>query len=257
MVLLTLALMTAGIGGAVAAHAAARPAELSWSPTTSLGSYDYGTLTAGATKSVTFTLTNTGGKPSGPLRITLLGSAAFTIRSNRCTGSLGPNKSCTVPIVYTPMSSGQSESAALTATGKSASASLTLIGKADVGGTPTPNLTLNPGTFTGTTNGTNDYSYTYLPSIHTTTFTVTNSGTSASEKLVIECDGSATGACPYPFTLTHDTCTNTSLAANGGSCTVDLEVTFNQICKDPYYSTELDVVGTGVTYITLDAFATC
>jgi thiol-disulfide isomerase/thioredoxin len=170
----------------------------------------------GATKSVTFTLTNAGGKASGPLRITLSGSSAFTISSNRCSGrSLGPNKSCTVPVEYAPKSSGQSASATLAASGKSARTSLTLSGQGGVGGTP--NLTLSPGKLTGTINGTNSYIYFYPSSIHVTqTFTVTNSGTSSSETLLIECNGSPSqGSCPYPFTLNHDTCTNTSLAANG------------------------------------------
>jgi hypothetical protein len=255
LALALLALAMVGMGGTVTASAATTTARLAWSPTNSLGTYDYGTLTTGATKSVTFTLTNAGGKATGSLRITLSGPSAFTITQNGCTGSLGPNKSCTDTIEYAPKNSGQSASATLTATGKATSASLTLTGQSSVGGTPT--LTLSPGTFTGTTNGTNDYSYSYPPSIHATTFTVTNSGSSASEKLLIACDGSATGECPYPFTRNHDTCTNTSLAPNGGNCTVDLEVTFTQICKDPYYSTELDVVGTGVTYITLDASVVC
>src|SRR5215472_2081003 len=170
MVLLTLAMAMVGMGGAVTASAAATPAALTWSPTNSLGTYDYGTLTTGATKSVTFTLTNAGGKATGRLSITLSGPSAFTITQNGCTGSLGPNKSCTVPVVYAPQSSGQSESATLTATRTATSASLT--------------LTLSPGTFIGTTNGTNDYSYSYHSTIHATqTFTVTNSGTSPSEKL--------------------------------------------------------------------------
>jgi hypothetical protein len=48
---LALALSMAGIGGAVAALAATTPASLAWTPTNSLGTYDYGTLAAGATKS--------------------------------------------------------------------------------------------------------------------------------------------------------------------------------------------------------------
>jgi hypothetical protein len=257
LLMVLLALAMAGIGGAVDAHAATTPARLSWAPTTSSGSYNYGTLAAGTTKSVSFTLTNTGGKATGPLRITLSGPSAFMITQNGCSGSLGPNKSCAVPVVYAPKNSGQSASATLTASGKAAIASLTLTGQTSVGGTP--NLTLSPGRFVETTNGTNYYNYTYPSSTNSTqTFTITNSGTSASEKLVIECDGSATGECPPPFTRNHDTCTNTSLAANGGSCTVDLEVTIPGTCSEhTFYSTELDVVGTGVTYITLNANVEC
>jgi hypothetical protein len=203
LVFLTLALAMAGIGGAVAAHAAPTPASLAWSPTTSSGTYDYGTIATGATKSVTFTLTN--------------------------------------------------------ASGKAASASLTLTGKAGVGGTPT--LTLSPGRLLETVNGTNFYNYTYQPpsTDATQTFTVTNSGTSASKTLLIKCnDLPSSESCNYPFTITHDTCTNTSLAANGGNCTIDLEVTFSGTCqKGTPYSTELDMVGTDVTYLTLFAYALC
>jgi hypothetical protein len=258
LVLLALAMAMVGIGGAVAASAATTPASLAWAPTTSLGTYDYGTLSSGATKSVTFTLTNVGGKATGSLTITLSGPSAFTLTQNGCTGrSLGPNKSCTDAIEYAPQSSGQSASATLDATGKSTSASLTLTGTSGVGGSF--NLTISPGTFEENTNGTNVYIYEYPTRSHVTqTFTVTNSGTSASEKLVIECVASATGDCDPPFTLTQDTCTNTSLAANGGSCTFDLEVTIPGNCLvGQRYSTALDVVGTGVTYITLFANVAC
>jgi hypothetical protein len=263
MVLLTLALMTAGIVGATTADAAAAPARLSWSPITSSGSYDYGTLAAGATKSVTFTLTNTGGKATGPLRITLSEPAAFTISSNRCSGrSLGPNKSCTVPVEYAPKSSGQSASATLTASGKAASASLTLTGKSGLGATPT--LTLSPGTFTGPGNdGANDYDYGFglvgAGSSKTTTFTVTNSSTSTSQSLFITCEDRSPvePQCPQgePFMFLNDTCTNMILGANQ-SCTFDLEFTAPANCV-PDNITNLEVIGTDVTYINLFVAAAC
>ena len=141
----------------------------------------------------------------------------------------------------------------------SASASLTLTGTTGVGGTA--NLTLSPGRFDGTSNGTNTYDYdfgTLGVGSKTTTFTVTNSGSSASETLSIECDGSPATQCPNPFTLNHDTCMNTSLAANGGSCTFDFEVTFSTNCISPQgFSTTLQVVGTDVTYITSFMNAIC
>src|SRR5215831_11137000 len=91
LVMVLLALAMAGIGGAVASHAAPTPPRFAWSPTTSLGSYDYGTLASGTTKSVTFTLTNTGGKATGRLSISLSGPSTFTTTQNGCSGrSLGP-----------------------------------------------------------------------------------------------------------------------------------------------------------------------
>jgi hypothetical protein len=260
---LVVELAMAGIGGAAAAHAAATPTELAWSPTTSLGTYDYGTLAAGATKSVTFTLTNAGGKATGPLRITLSRSAAFTISSNRCSGrSLGPKKSCTVAVVYAPKSSGQSESAMLTASGKAASASLTLTGQAGVGGTPT--LTLSPGRFLGPGNdAANDYDYGFgivgAGSSKTTTFTVTNSSTSSSQSLFITCEDRLPSdpQCPQdePFMFLNDKCTDMILGANQ-SCTFDLEFTAPANCV-PNYITNLEVIGTDVTYINLFVAAEC
>jgi hypothetical protein len=265
MVLLTLAM--AGIGGAVTASAAARPARLAWSPTTSLGTYDYGTLATGTMKSVTFTLTNTGGKATSALRVTLSGPSAFTITQDGCSGSLGPNKSCTDTVQYAPTSSGQSDSATLTASGKAASANLTLSGTSGVSGTPTGNLTLSPGTLLRTVNGTNDYSYGFthvLSGSKTTTFTVTNSGTSASQPLLIRCyDPDEAGCSSFPFRLTYDACTNTSLAPNGGSCTFDL-VFYTIYCPanppnppNPPYTTILEVIGTNVTYIFMPVAGFC
>jgi hypothetical protein len=246
MVLLTLALMTAGIGGAVVAHAAPTPASLAWSPTTSSGTYDYGTLAAGATKSITFTLTNAGGKASGPLTITLSGPSAFTISSNGCNGrSLGPNKSCTVPVQYAPKSIGQSESATLTASGKAESSSLTLIGKAGVG--VAHNLTLSPGAPTGNYNGTNSYGYYYT---NATTFTVTNSGTSPSETLLILCgDEPNIESCPPSFMLNQGTCMNRSLAANGGSCTFNIGTPCQE--GQVYPTVDVGFNDMGLPYITL------
>jgi hypothetical protein len=148
----------------------------------------------------------------------------------------------------------------LTARGKSASASLTLSGTSGVGGTPTSNLTLSPGKFTQNDNGIKIYSYLYPKPVYSTqTFTVTNSGTSALEQLAIGCDGPGSGAnCISPFGLLHDTCTNTSLAANGGSCTFELEVSLFGPCKEHQsFITPLAVTGAGVTYITLFATAGC
>jgi HYDIN/CFA65/VesB-like, Ig-like domain len=110
---------------------ASGPPVLSWAPTTSAGTYDYGTLNAGQTASSTFTLTNFGGTASGTLTIVLSGPAAFNKTTDTCTArSLGPNKSCSVTVTYSPTAPHQSESGTLTANGEHATASLTLYGAA-------------------------------------------------------------------------------------------------------------------------------
>ena len=94
-----------------------------WSPTTSSppAAYDYGTLSLGATPSVTFTLANSGGSASGALAVALdnMTGTAFSIPAggDHCSGrSLGPNKSCTVTVQFAPTATGV-VTASLKATG--------------------------------------------------------------------------------------------------------------------------------------------
>jgi virginiamycin B lyase len=133
------------------AAANARPPVLAFSP----APFDYGQVTVGQTPapSQVFTLTNTGGSASGPLTVTVAGSAAFTITQDTCTrernrgtdmignrpqrdiGSrraatipptwvfkprrgigLAPGKSCTVTVQFAPTATGLA-SATLTAVG--------------------------------------------------------------------------------------------------------------------------------------------
>lgn len=114
---------------AVAASASQTPVT-NWSPTTSAGTYDYGTVSAGQTVSKTFTLTNSGGSATSALTITVTGSA-FTKTADSCTGtSLGPGTSCTVTVSYAAASAGQNDTGTLTAAANkpAAAASLTLLG---------------------------------------------------------------------------------------------------------------------------------
>lgn len=112
------------VSGAAAGVASASGAPvLTWSPTTSAGTFAYNppVVTVGSSKSQTFTLKNAGGVATSMLTITLTGSAAFSIPSggNGCAGtSLGPNKTCQVTVVYKPASAGQADTATLTATSK-------------------------------------------------------------------------------------------------------------------------------------------
>jgi VCBS repeat-containing protein len=110
--------------GAVAAGAPA----LSFDPAV----WDYGTLAAGTTASKTFALTNTGGAASAALTVSITGSgaAAFTKTADGCSAtSLGPGKSCSVTVEYSPSAGGATDTARLTVSSKkpaaNASASLT------------------------------------------------------------------------------------------------------------------------------------
>ena len=209
-----------------AAQARVAPA-IDWSPTTSVGTYDYGAVTPGQTASLTFTLTNSGGSATAMLTVVLSGSSAFSMTSDACTGtSLGPNKSCEVTVQYAPLTAGQSDSATLEASGKkvAASASITLTG--NDASTGAPDLSLSPGTYTGSSaSGTKNFSYDFgAVAGGTQTFTVTNEGTGASGTLNL------VGCCAAGFVLENDTCTGIDLAASG-ACSFDLVFTALEGCS--------------------------
>ena len=118
------------------AVAAAGAPSLTFDPT----AWDYGPLAPGATASHTFALKNTGGSATGALSVSITGSgaAAFAKTADSCSAtSLGPNKSCSVTVAYSPSAAGASDTATLTATSKrpSAGASASLTGQ----GTPANN----------------------------------------------------------------------------------------------------------------------
>jgi hypothetical protein len=212
------AMAAAGLSGPAAAYAGGAPS-IGWSPTTSSPppAYDYGSVDPAQPTSQTFTLTNSGGSATGMVTISLSGSTTFTKTADTCTGTaLGPRKSCTVTVQYAPTTGGQTDTATLTARGKrsAASASITLTGQ---GGTA--DLTLTPGTLTGTSNGTNNYNYDFGDVLlGSQTFTVTNSGTAASNTLQLQ-GGDGAG-----FSLSNDTCSGSALAP-GATCTLDLNTT--------------------------------
>jgi hypothetical protein len=109
---------------------AARLPSIAWSPVTSPGTFDYGTVDVGQAVSQTFALTNSGGSATGMLRASLSGSATFSITADGCTGTaLGPGKSCNVTVHYAPTTAVQS-TATLAANGTKppSSASITLTG---------------------------------------------------------------------------------------------------------------------------------
>jgi hypothetical protein len=239
------------------AQAAATPV-LTWSQGgTTITSYDFGTVdgVGGQTATQTFTLTNTGKSATGTLAaVALTSGTAFSITSDGCSGlSLGPNKFCQVTVQYAPTMNGEIDSATLTATGEHVSASLPLTGQ---GGTA--DLTLSPGTLTGTdSNGTNDYGYDFGlvgSSSVTGTFTVTNSGTGTSNTLgLADC-------CTTGFTLSNDQTTGSTLAP-GGTATFQLTLSPSSLsCTGPgFLTTPLVVNGqsNGSPYISVTYTAFC
>jgi Cep192 domain 4 len=134
--------------GPAAGVASAGTVMLSWSPTTSPGTYNFGTLSAGQTVSQAFTLTDSGNGSTSALAVTLTGSLAFTKTKDACTGvKLAPKKSCSVTVQYAPTASGETDSATLTATSSkpAATASLSLLGQTKA----SPALSTAPNPATG------------------------------------------------------------------------------------------------------------
>ncbi|MGA7416444.1 MAG: choice-of-anchor D domain-containing protein, partial [Acidimicrobiales bacterium] len=92
------------VAGAGAAGAMNTPA-LAFTPS----SHSFGSVTLQQTASQSFILSNTGRLGSSALKLALSGSgaSAYTITNDTCSAtSLGPNKSCTVTVVFAPTAAG-------------------------------------------------------------------------------------------------------------------------------------------------------
>lgn len=203
-----------------AGQAAGAPA-LAWTPTTSTGTYDFGTVDVSSDPVKTFTLTNSGGSATSALKINLTGTglSEFSILTNTCSGtSLGPKKHCAVTVEYTQGSYGQSDAATLTAISRKPAATASIELK---GATGSPNITISPGTLTGSLY---DYDYGDITAPSTQTFTVTNTGAATSPVFHLDCAATHTATCPADSSLSiaNDTCT-TALAPNG-ACTFELSI---------------------------------
>jgi virginiamycin B lyase len=121
---LILTFLSLALGAMPAAGQTGREPELAFTPSTN-GVYDYGTVSL--TASQTFTLTNSGASASGALSVGLTGSATFTKTADTCTGtSLGPTKTCTVTVAFSPPTAG-SDTATLTATGRKTGVTTSLV----------------------------------------------------------------------------------------------------------------------------------
>lgn len=181
---------------------------------------------------ITFSLTNSGGSPSGALSAALGGvdAALFTITDNKCGGTLAANSSCAIQVVFNPTAAG-SKTASLTvtdATPGSVAATTVLTGNAI--SAPTAVIT-----------GTPNLGSVLVGQIGTaSTFTLTNSGGAATGVLTV-----ATG--DTAFVLGSDLCSGQPLSA-GKTCT--FTVTFAPKSEGPK-SAVLTVSSAGTTLGTL------
>jgi hypothetical protein len=131
-----LLLVVSASGQAAAAPSAAGPS-ISWSPTAGPPppTFDFGSQTGVVTQA--FKLTNSGGTATSALKITVSPSPPFAITVDGCTGtSLGPKKSCSVTVSFSPTVGVSATGTLAAASNKpTASASLTLKGS---GAVPAP-----------------------------------------------------------------------------------------------------------------------
>ena len=89
----------------------------------------YGVVGVGQSLDQIFTLKNNGGTSTAALKVTLNGASAFSIAAggDLCTAvALGPKKTCTVKVRYTPAAGGASDSAGLSVISKKPTASARL-----------------------------------------------------------------------------------------------------------------------------------
>ncbi len=95
-----------------------------------VASYDFGAVADGSTVSRWFRLGSSWRQKSGALEIDVIGSLAFSITADRCSGkSIGEKLSCWVRIAYAPLGGSTSETARLRAGGlNGATATLRLSG---------------------------------------------------------------------------------------------------------------------------------
>src|SRR5262249_43404634 len=130
---------------APAAGQAGGSPNISWSPTTSSGTFNFGTQAG--TVSQQFTLTNSAG--AAPSALTVTGSRSpgpFTITGAGCTGtSLGPKKSCNVTVRYTPSTANDTGTLSASSPRPTATtASVTLKGKKLLGQPLTASASASP-----------------------------------------------------------------------------------------------------------------
>ena len=184
------------------------PGALSISP----ASQDFGAVLQGMTGAspVTFTITNTGGAPSGTLgtRLLPLAGSSFNVVTDSCTGVLAAGGTCTVSVRFSPASAGP-KTATLEVSGNpggTAPANLTGVGLMPA------QLSMAPPSFT--------FANTVVGgSSAAQSFTVTNTG-GVPAGATAALTSTLAGSNPADFVISNDTCTGTLGA--GASCTVQL-----------------------------------
>ncbi len=174
-------------------------------------SYDFGSVTTGHMATQSFTVTNTGGMPSGIPAVTMSGPnmGDFAVSMSTCTAALMPNGTCSFSVAFTPGTTAAESAALGVSAPQTTPASVALNGTGLAPAAVQP----NPSTF--------DFgSVVQGGKSAVETFTFTNNGSATSGALMVSLNGSNQDQ----FTLGNDTCAGAQLAG-GDSCTVDVTFT--------------------------------
>jgi hypothetical protein len=194
----------------------APPAKLEMSPAAS----SYGVFTTGTSSNPTaFTITNSGGSPSGAIADRLGGATPqqFSFANDSCFGaSLAPGGSCTAQVSFSPLSAGAKSATLDVSAAPGGTLSVPLSG---TGVTPA-SLSISPATPVAFGN-----TYTGFSSPPSSTLTVTNTGGSTSGTPLAQIGGP--GA--LRFGLQDNTCTSPLVPS--GTC--EITAVFTPVSDGP------------------------
>ena len=161
--------------------------------------------TTGRSNTVTFTVANGGGSPTGTITAAITPpNPEFVVSGTTCTAGLLPLGTCTVTVTYTPTTDG-SKTATLVVTDSDAPADVATATVTGVGGVSALIITGGP-----------DLGTVALGEVGTpVTFTIKNINGTDATGVVVTSNNSA-------FLLGNDGCTGMTLAKMSGTCTVTL-----------------------------------
>jgi hypothetical protein len=197
------------------------------------------------TNPTTFTITNIGGKGSGPITNTLGGANAgeFVKQNDNCAGvNLQGNSSCEFQVAFKPATAGAKSASVSVVSTSGASSVVTLTGTGALPAT----LSVSPPAHAF---GSRVASDTTPPP--TQVFTVSNTGGITTGGLVVAFSGASQAA----YSLMSDNCTSVSLGP-GQNCTVTVAFAPSAACSPCDASLDVSATGTATTSAMLTGTAT-
>jgi hypothetical protein len=173
--------------------------------------YDFMDVTVNATGTHTFIVTNDGGYYAFPSGISGL-AAPFSVTSTTCSGAVNSGATCTIDVAFNPTTPVTAITNTMTLTYSDGITSGKTVSRGMQGnGLTAAVLTISDPNY--------DFGSVVPGSTLQKTFTITNSGESTATGMIFS-------GLAAPYTINGGTC-GTTLAGNGGQCTID--VVFNPV----------------------------